>query len=81
MPAATLTSKGQLTLPKKVREILKVHAGDVVDFIISADGDIRIRAGVVDASELRGMLHRAERKPITLEQMDEAIARARGRRP
>lgn len=81
MPAATLTSKGQLTLPKKVRELLRVQAGDSVDFVISTDGEIRLRAGALDVRELRGMLHKPGRKPVTLEQMDEAIARARGRHP
>jgi len=37
MPAATLTSKGQLTLPKQVRELLKVDTGGTVDFVIGAD--------------------------------------------
>jgi AbrB family looped-hinge helix DNA binding protein len=81
MPAARLTSKGQLTLPKKVRDLLKVQAGDTVDFVIGADGEIRLRAGDVDVRELRGMLHKPGRKPVTLEQMDEAIGLARGRQP
>ena len=81
MPVATLTSKGQLTLPKKIRELLRVEAGDSVDFVIGADGEIRLRAGDVDVQELRGMLHKPGRKPVTLEQMDEAIALARGRHP
>ena len=79
MPAATLTSKGQLTLPKKVRELLRVEAGDSVDFVIGADGEIRLRAGALDVRDLRGMLHKPGRKPLTLDQMDEAIALARGR--
>jgi AbrB family looped-hinge helix DNA binding protein len=81
MPAATLTSKGQLTLPKPVREHLKVSTGDAVDFIIGADGEVRVRAGDVDVRDLRGLLHRPGRRVVTLEQMDEAIVRARGRRP
>lgn len=79
MPAATLTSKGQLTLPKKVRDHLKVAAGDAVDFVIGGDGEVRVRAGDVDVRDLRGLLHKPGRRPVTLEQMDEAIALARGR--
>ena len=81
MPAATLTSKGQLTLPKKIREHLKVTTGDAVDFIIGADGGVRVRAGDVDVRQLQGFLHKPGRRPVTLEQMDEAIALARRRHP
>ena len=81
MPAATLTSKGQLTLPKQVRKLLKVGTGDTVDFVIGADGEVRVRAGSVDVWELRGLLHKPGRGPVTLEEMDAAIARGRGSRP
>jgi AbrB family looped-hinge helix DNA binding protein len=47
MPIATLTSKGQITLPKDVRQRLRVHAGDTVEFVVGADGEIRVRAGSV----------------------------------
>lgn len=80
MPTATLTSKGQITLPKKIREHLRVHAGDAVDFVISADGEIRVRAGSVDVASLRGLLHRPGRRPVSVERMDNAIRKA-ARRP
>jgi antitoxin PrlF len=80
MPTATLTSKGQLTLPKRVREHLRVEAGDVVDFVIGADGDVRVMAGDVEVSQLRGLLRRPGRTAVSLDQMDAAIRRAHGRR-
>ena len=76
MPTATLTSKGQLTLPKKIREQLKVRAGDAVDFVIGDDGEVRVRAGTVDVSALRGLLHRARQRPISVERMNEVIRKA-----
>jgi len=79
MATATLTSKGQLTLPKKIRDHLKVATGDAVDFVIGADGEVRVRAGNVDVRDLQGLLHKPGRRAVTLEQMDEAIALARGR--
>jgi antitoxin PrlF len=81
MPSSTLTSKGQLTLPKTIRERLKVHTGDIVDFIVGEDGDVRVRAGTHDVKDLRGLLHRPDRKPVSLKKMDAAISTARIIRP
>ena len=78
MPTATLTSKGQLKLPKKVREALGLKPGDQVDFVVDAAGEVRVRPGAHDVSELRGFLHRAGRPAVSLERMEESIAR-RGR--
>jgi antitoxin PrlF len=75
MPAATLTTKGQLTLPKAVRAHLRVDAGDTVDFVFMPGGQIHVRAGQVDVAELQGMLKRPGRKAASLEAMDAAIAR------
>jgi AbrB family looped-hinge helix DNA binding protein len=80
MPTATLTSKGQLTLPRQVREHLKVGTGDTVDFVIGDDGDVRVRAGDVDVADLKGLLKQPGRRPVTLEDMDIAIKRAQRRR-
>ena len=76
MPTATLTSKGQITLPKKVRDQLRVRTGDTVDFVIGAGGDIHVRAGSVDVSALRGSLHRPTRRPVSVDRMNEAIRKA-----
>ena len=76
MPSATLTSKGQITLPKKVREQLKVQTGDTIEFVIGGDGEIRVKAGQTDVTALRGFLHRPGRKPVSLGRMDLAIRRA-----
>ena len=43
MPSSTLTSKGQITLPKEVREHLHVSAGDRLDFLIDDDGQVLIQ--------------------------------------
>ncbi len=66
-----ITSKGQTTLPKAVREALAVKPGDRVRYVIE-DGEVRIlKAGPVD--RLFGMLQH-EGAPVTLEEMDRAIA-------
>jgi antitoxin PrlF len=79
MPSATLTSKGQITLPKAVRQRLRVHTGDSVEFVIEADGEIRVRAGSTDVTALRGLLHHAGRKPVSVQRMNDVIRKASGR--
>ena len=81
MPAATLTSKGQLTVPKRIRELLKLETGDTVEFVVGEDGTVEVRAGNYDVRELRGLLKRPGRKPVSLEDMDAAIATGRRRHP
>lgn len=75
MPAATVTSKGQVTIPKAVREILGVKAGDRLVFVQLEDGRIVVEPETVDIRSLRGMLGH-QGPPVTVEEMDEAIARA-----
>ena len=81
MPAATLTSKGQLTLPKAIRDLLRLDTGDTVDFVVSPDGTVHVRAARSDVGALKGLLRKPGRKPVSLEAMDDAIQTARGRRP
>lgn len=74
MPTATITSKGQITLPREVRDHLHVREGDRVEFEIGRDGEVRVRpmTGSVDA--LFGMLRRPGVPPRSLEDIDEGIA-------
>jgi len=74
-----LTSKGQLTLPKPIRDLLRVRPGDAVDFVVDDQGEVRVKAGRFQASDLRGLLRRSGRTPVSLEAMDEAIRIGRAR--
>ena len=80
MPSSTLTSKGPITLPRKVREQLGLRPGDTVDFVIGPEGDNVVRAGSVDVSALRGSLHRPHRRAVSVERMQDAIRKGAGRR-
>jgi antitoxin PrlF len=80
VPTATVTSKGQVTLPRKIREALRIRPGDRVDFVLDENGEVRVRAGDQDVSALRGLLRRPDRPKVALEAMEEAIAR-RGEKP
>ena len=65
MPTAMLTSKGQTTIPRQVREVLKLKAGDRIEFTLSADGKTAtIRPANISISELRGLLKRDGMKPF-----------------
>ena len=75
MPTATVTSKGQVTLPKKVREALKIKPGDQIDFVLGAEGGVSVRAGHFDVRDLKGLLHRPGRRAVSLEAIEEAVAR------
>ncbi len=74
MPKATLTSKGQLTLPKEVRSRLGVAAGDQVDFTIDSDGSVNVAAAKRSAAPLFGMLQTQSSDAIPVEDMDREIA-------
>jgi antitoxin PrlF len=78
MASATLTSKGQVTLPKSVRERLGVEAGDRLEFIESEQGFL-IVAATRDIRSLKGIVSRLT-KPVTIEAMNRVI-RKMGRMP
>ena len=75
MRSSTLTSKGQVTLPKEIRDFMKVKSGDLIDFVIDREGNVVVRAGTIHVGELKGILHRPGRKPVSLEEMNRAILR------
>lgn len=79
MPAATLTAKGQVTIPKEVRDALELDAGDRVTFFIREDGVVELRPETIDIRELFGILATGRKKPVTVEEMNRAIKRAAGR--
>lgn len=76
---ATITSKGQVTLPKALREKLNLATGDYIEFIVDDDDSVRLVARHASIGRLKGALPKPGR-PVSLEEMDEAIeSGARGR--
>lgn len=71
---ATITAKGQTTIPKEIREQLGLKPGDKIKFLVQG-GTVRI-ARVLPMAELSGILHRPGMKAATIEEMDEGIAKA-----
>ena len=73
---ATLTSKGRTTIPKDIRRKLGLKPGDKLHFNLMPDGTIRVRAKAGTLKDLAGILHRPGMRTATVEQMNDAVARA-----
>lgn len=71
MTTATLTSKGQITIPASVREALHLVAGDRLEFIEVSEGHFEIIAASKDVSGLKGMIKTD--KKVSVEAMNQVI--------
>lgn len=81
MTTATLTSKGQITIPKKVRDSLRLHAGDQVEFVIRGDSEVSFKPITLPVDRVFGMLGTAGQSARSAEEMKEAVARRFRSRP
>lgn len=68
MSAATLTSKGQITLPKPVRDTLGLEAGDRLDFVMTASGNYTLVPIKSSIKSLKGCIPKPI-KPVSIEEM------------
>ncbi|MBA2414833.1 MAG: AbrB/MazE/SpoVT family DNA-binding domain-containing protein [Geodermatophilaceae bacterium] len=75
MPTATVTSKGQITIPAEVRKTLGLKSGSRVDFVRVDSGAYELVPTMGSVRSLKGCVPRPA-KPVTLEQMERAIAAA-----
>jgi len=73
MTIATLTTKGQVTIPKAVRDSMRLHSGDKVEFIITEGGEALLRPVTKKVDDVFGRLHKTGIKPVSVEQMDAGI--------
>jgi len=73
MPTATLTSKGQITIPKAIRDHLGVEPGDRLNFSIGSEGGVTVEPETVDFRSLRGMLK--SKRHVSLQDMEKAVRR------
>jgi antitoxin PrlF len=79
MATAVITSKGQITIPKSVRERLGVGAGDRVEFVEAENGVFTVVAATRDVKELKGIVPKPA-KPVSVDDMNRAVARMGGLR-
>jgi antitoxin PrlF len=75
-----LTTKGQVTIPKPIRKVLRVEPGDSVEFVVDAQGRVMVRAATHDIADLKGLLRRPGQKPVSVEAMNDAIRARFGKR-
>jgi len=66
---AILTSKGQTTIPKEIRDSLSMKAGDRMTFTLMPDSTIVLRVKTKRVTELAGVLHKKGRKPVPVERL------------
>jgi antitoxin PrlF len=84
---SAITRKGQATIPKSIREHLRLKPGDRVKFFVHPDGSV-VLLPKLPASALRGIVRPRGRRTVTIEDMNEAailgaaagVARRRKRR-
>ena len=73
MALVTLTSKGQVTIPKAVRNSLHLLAGDKIEFVVTEDKEALLRPVTRKVDDVFGRLHKPGRKPISIDKMDAGI--------
>ena len=75
MSDARLSSKGQITVPRDIRERLKLKLGDKIQFRVADDGRVVVEAAKYHVGELFGLLRRKDGKSVSVEAMDDALRR------
>ena len=75
MAVATVTNKGQITIPKAVRDTLGLQTGDKLEFVVTNEGQAICRPIARKVDDVFGTLHRPGRKAVSVEEMDVAVKR------
>ena len=70
---ATITSKGQVTVPKMVRDRLRLKPGDRLEFLVDEDGTLRVVPVTASLLQLKGLVQKPARA-LGLSELEEAIA-------
>ncbi len=81
MPSATITSKGQVTIPKSVRHSLGLEPGDRIEFFPGEKGEIIVRPVTRRVDDVFGSLQKTGQRQVSVEEMDKAVSkRLKGRK-
>ena len=80
MPIATVTSKGQVTIPKKVREHLDVKNGDKLEFRVGEDGTVSLVPITRSAESSFGAFAHKAKEPVSAAEAKRKVAKVLRRR-
>jgi antitoxin PrlF len=72
MTTATMTSKGQVTIPAEIRQRMGLGTGDRIEFVELESGDFAIKPAIDDVRSLKGVLRKPD-KPVSVDLMNAAI--------
>lgn len=75
MPSAAITNENKLTLPREIRDHLEVGFGDSVVFRVVPGGHVVVEPETLPNTAIKGIVRSPLARPVTHEEMDEAIAR------
>ena len=78
MLSSTITTKGQVTIPKNIRNILKIGKGDRIEFLVDTNGTVTILPVTIDITALKGLVPKPK-KYVSLDDMKNAIREYGGR--
>lgn len=73
MALATLTTKGQVTIPKKIRKLLHLHSGDKIEIIVTEKREAVIRPISKKVDDVFCMLHQPGRKAVSVDEINKAV--------
>jgi AbrB family looped-hinge helix DNA binding protein len=73
MATATITTKGQITIPKAIRDSLMLSAGDKIEFIVIDKREALIRPVSKKVDEVFGMLHKQDREALSVDEMNKKL--------
>ena len=74
----TLTSKGQVTIPKRIRDALDLAPGSSVDFAVNSEGEVVVRKAAARAARKRDRFEAARGKADVKWRTDDLMALLRG---
>jgi antitoxin PrlF len=73
MSQTTITSKGQVTIPKSIRDYLGLHSGDKIEFVFTENDEVILKPITKKVDEVFGILHKPGMKAVTVDEMESGI--------
>ena len=75
MSTSTVTTKGQITIPIKIRTALGLDAGDRVEFVETEPGQFTLVAATRSVQDLKGIFRGRRNRAVSIEEMNATIVR------